>query len=305
MLTDPIKGEALVMYLAASIESISAVLLAERGRKQTPVYIMSRTLQGAELDYLELEKLILALILADFLAKIPSAEREEMEAKETTDKVPENMWKLYTDGASSSDGSGAGLMLVNLEGKEYTYALRLLVGGQPSQRTLRSKTASDKAIPGENKGSPQRLPHLFHGACSARSEQKRRFSKQTRASTSQEHNPKDTSRLLRNAYRIKIHSSIPRKPKQDITSITSAWPFSQWGTDIMGPLAVAPRGARFLIVAIDYFTKYVEAKPLLSTTEKHMEKFIWEHIFGEAPPFWTVESLRLGDNQAQGSASRS
>ncbi|GKF41919.1 reverse transcriptase domain-containing protein, partial [Tanacetum coccineum] len=159
MLTDLIKGEALVMYLATSIESISAVLLSERGRKQTPIYIMSRTLQGAELDYPELEKLILALvyaarrlqiyfqahpirilankpikqilsrlekskriakwvielrehdiefrgrnsvkghILADFLAKIPSAEREEMEAKETTDKVPENMWKLYTDGA--------------------------------------------------------------------------------------------------------------------------------------------------------------------------------------------------------------
>ncbi|GJU93573.1 hypothetical protein Tco_1318329 [Tanacetum coccineum] len=64
-------------------------------------------------------------ILADFLAETPSAESKENEAKETTDKKeePENMWKLYTDGASSFDGSGAGLMLVSLEGKEYTYAL--------------------------------------------------------------------------------------------------------------------------------------------------------------------------------------
>ncbi|GJY61761.1 reverse transcriptase domain-containing protein [Tanacetum coccineum] len=31
-------------------------------------------------------------------------------------------WKLYTDGASSSDGSGAGIMLINPKGKEYTYA---------------------------------------------------------------------------------------------------------------------------------------------------------------------------------------
>ncbi|GJS12512.1 reverse transcriptase domain-containing protein [Tanacetum coccineum] len=37
---------------------------------------------------------------------------------------PENTWKLYTDGASSSDGFGAGLILVNHEGREYTYALR-------------------------------------------------------------------------------------------------------------------------------------------------------------------------------------
>nr|GEZ42770.1 reverse transcriptase domain-containing protein [Tanacetum cinerariifolium]GEZ51154.1 reverse transcriptase domain-containing protein [Tanacetum cinerariifolium] len=34
------------------------------------------------------------------------------------------MWKLYTDGALSFDGSGAGLMLLSPEGKEYTYALR-------------------------------------------------------------------------------------------------------------------------------------------------------------------------------------
>ncbi|GJS02261.1 hypothetical protein Tco_0318769 [Tanacetum coccineum] len=34
-----------------------------------------------------------------------------------------NVWKLYTDWALSSDGSGAELMLISLEGKEYTYAL--------------------------------------------------------------------------------------------------------------------------------------------------------------------------------------
>ncbi|GJS63475.1 reverse transcriptase domain-containing protein [Tanacetum coccineum] len=48
-----------------------------------------------------------------------------------------------------------------------------------------------------------------------------------------------------------IHSPIPRKPKQEMT----AWPFSQWGIDIVGPLPIAPGGARFLVVAIYYFTK--------------------------------------------------
>ncbi|GJR14079.1 reverse transcriptase domain-containing protein [Tanacetum coccineum] len=56
-----------------------------------------------------------------------------------------------------------------------------------------------------------------------------------------------------------------------MTSITSAWPFSQWGIDIIGPLPTASGGARFLVVAIDYFTKWVEAKPLISTTGRHME----------------------------------
>ncbi|GJR46656.1 reverse transcriptase domain-containing protein [Tanacetum coccineum] len=48
---------------------------------------------------------------------------ENREAKRK-EPEPDNTWKLFTDGASSSDGSGAGLMLVNPEGKEYTYALR-------------------------------------------------------------------------------------------------------------------------------------------------------------------------------------
>ncbi|GKE29325.1 reverse transcriptase domain-containing protein [Tanacetum coccineum] len=36
-----------------------------------------------------------------------------------------DVWKLYTDGASSDYGSGAGLILIDLEGVEYSYALRL------------------------------------------------------------------------------------------------------------------------------------------------------------------------------------
>ncbi|GJU89694.1 reverse transcriptase domain-containing protein [Tanacetum coccineum] len=37
-LTAPIKGEVLVMYLTASVESISAVLLAKREERQVPIY---------------------------------------------------------------------------------------------------------------------------------------------------------------------------------------------------------------------------------------------------------------------------
>ncbi|GKE14123.1 reverse transcriptase domain-containing protein, partial [Tanacetum coccineum] len=67
-------------------------------------------------------------IIAEFLAETPSVEGKDMEIKvlEGTNTAPksERTWKLYTDRASSSDGSGAGLMLVNPEGKQYTYALR-------------------------------------------------------------------------------------------------------------------------------------------------------------------------------------
>ncbi|GJU71075.1 reverse transcriptase domain-containing protein [Tanacetum coccineum] len=176
------------MYLAASKESISAVLLARREEREVPIYFVSRVLQGAELNYPTLEKLILALVYAvrrlrryfqaypimvltnapikqtlvsseksgrvakwaielgehdiefrerssakkqipkDFSVEIPSEEDEKIVARKMETKIEnlrlDNTWKLYTDGASSSDGLGAGLMLISPEGKEYTYALR-------------------------------------------------------------------------------------------------------------------------------------------------------------------------------------
>ncbi|GJV16597.1 reverse transcriptase domain-containing protein [Tanacetum coccineum] len=67
-------------------------------------------------------------ILADFLVETPSVGDKDTKAKKSkTVKEASNSksaWKLYTDGASNFDGSGASLMLVSPEGSEYTYALR-------------------------------------------------------------------------------------------------------------------------------------------------------------------------------------
>lgn len=63
-LTAPVAGETLIMYLAASKESISAVPMAERDKKQVPIYFVSRVLQDQKINYPELDKLTLALVYA-------------------------------------------------------------------------------------------------------------------------------------------------------------------------------------------------------------------------------------------------
>ncbi|GJV89360.1 reverse transcriptase domain-containing protein [Tanacetum coccineum] len=67
-------------------------------------------------------------ILTYLLAETPSVtnkeEDEETKKEKQTPSKAKKTWKLYTDEASSSDGSGSGLMLISTEGKEYTYALR-------------------------------------------------------------------------------------------------------------------------------------------------------------------------------------
>ncbi|GJW77128.1 reverse transcriptase domain-containing protein [Tanacetum coccineum] len=64
MLAAPTEKEELIMYLAAAKEAVSAVLMTEREGKQVPIYFVSRALQGPEINYTSMEKLILALVSA-------------------------------------------------------------------------------------------------------------------------------------------------------------------------------------------------------------------------------------------------
>ena len=46
----------------------------------------------------------------------------------------------------------------------------------------------------------------------------------------------------------------------------------------MGPLPQGKRQMKFLLVAIDYFTKWVEAEALVTITETKVQNFVWKNI---------------------------
>ncbi|GJZ38167.1 reverse transcriptase domain-containing protein [Tanacetum coccineum] len=66
---------------------------------------------------------IKAQILTDFLVETQE-EDDEATFQSQGDKGKNTGWKLYTDGASNSDGSGAGLMIVSPKGMKFTYSLK-------------------------------------------------------------------------------------------------------------------------------------------------------------------------------------
>ncbi|GJS34796.1 reverse transcriptase domain-containing protein [Tanacetum coccineum] len=211
---------------------------------------LTRVLQGAELNYPTLEKLILALVHsvkrlrryfqahtiidrtgehdivflkrderetpADFLPEIPFNESEKkVKEKEVSD--PSNEWKLYTDGASSFDGAGLGLMLIDVAGKEYTYALRfefettnneaeyeaLLVGLRIAQEMEITKVAIFL--------DSQLVPSMYM----------------------------DAEKAIQDCDRCKEQSAIRKAGVDGAIAVGSTWPFSHWGIQILRPLPMA------------------------------------------------------------------
>ncbi|GKC88458.1 reverse transcriptase domain-containing protein [Tanacetum coccineum] len=74
--------------------------------------------------------------------------------------------------------------------------------------------------------------------------------------------------LIRACQDCQVHRPIPRNPQQKLTPITSPWPFYKWVINIAGPFPEGPGKFKFLIVAIDYFTKFGLPREIISDNGK-------------------------------------
>ena len=73
--------------------------------------------------------------------------------------------------------------------------------------------------------------------------------------------------------------NIQLVPAVVLHPIIKPWPVRGWGLDLMGQIyPPSLKGHRFVLVAMDYFTKWTEGVPLKNMTHKEVIKFITEHI---------------------------
>ncbi|XP_070015455.1 uncharacterized protein [Nicotiana sylvestris] len=77
------------------------------------------------------------------------------------------------------------------------------------------------------------------------------------------------------AYCAHIHADMIKVPPNELTATSSPWLFVVWGMDVIGPIEPsASNKHRFILVAIDYFTKWVEATSYKAVTKKVVADFV-------------------------------
>jgi len=89
---------------------------------------------------------------------------------------------------------------------------------------------------------------------------------------------KDAAELVKKYDKCQRFGNVQHILGKLLTSISLLWPFSTWGIDIVDSLPLGKRQVKFLLIAIDYFTKWVEVEPLAVITKDKIQTFVWKNI---------------------------
>ncbi|XP_047178526.1 uncharacterized protein LOC124845470 [Vigna umbellata] len=122
------------------------------------------------------------------------------------------------------------------------------------------------------------MRELHEGACGMHTGQQSLRAKVIRASYFWPTVEKDCRMFVQRCLKCQEHGKNLNLPPVELHSLMSPWPFAQWGMDIVGPFPVGRAQKKFLLVAIDYFTKWIEAEPLATITAARVQKFVWTLI---------------------------
>ncbi|XP_019196318.1 PREDICTED: uncharacterized protein LOC109190299 [Ipomoea nil] len=88
----------------------------------------------------------------------------------------------------------------------------------------------------------------------------------------------DCKRVVRECKACQLFAKVPGRPATFYQPVSTAIPFARWGVDIVGPFTRVAGRKRFIIVAIDYFSKWVEAEPLATITSQQCARFLWRNV---------------------------
>jgi ribonuclease HI len=112
--------------------------------------------------------------------------------------------------------------------------------------------------------------------------------------------PKEASNatyLVQKCENCKRCARDQKKPSSLTQLIQPTWPLQRWGLDLLGPLPPAQGNLKYVVVAVEYFSKWIEAKPLATITSATIQKFFWQNIVCRfsVPKAITVDNITQFD----------
>lgn len=84
---------------------------------------------------------------------------------------------------------------------------------------------------------------------------------------------RDAKEYLFKCHKCQKFADMHIAPLAELTSLASPWPFAWWGIDLLGPFPKAVGQLKYLVVAIDYSTKWIEVEPLEKITSSNVLLF--------------------------------
>jgi len=90
---------------------------------------------------------------------------------------------------------------------------------------------------------------------------------------------KDCIEFAKSCQECQLHAGIQHVHASELHSIVKPWPFRGWALDVIGEIKPCSSARhKYILVGIDYFTKWVEAIPLRKVTQDVVIGFIQSHI---------------------------
>ncbi|GKU99600.1 hypothetical protein SLEP1_g12423 [Rubroshorea leprosula] len=317
LLSKPMEGESLYMYLGVTEGAVSSVLLKEENKNQKPICYVSKVLQGIEQKYPLAEKAAFALVytarkLRTYFQSHQIVVYTDFPLKKILQK-PELSgrlirWSVELNAAANVEGSSAEAVLLGPDGfkSEHVLSDSQLVVCQidkipraDNQRAdeLSKLASSQETNPHSSTNEQPQCPYyaallrcltpyeaeyavreVHEGVCGTHIGGKTLVRKLLRHGYYWPTMVEDVQNYVKKCPTCQFNADDIHMPGEMLSSLTSPWPFAQWGVDLLGRFIKGKEGCTFLVVAVDYFTKWIKAKPLSTTTERKIEEFLFNSI---------------------------
>ena len=90
----------------------------------------------------------------------------------------------------------------------------------------------------------------------------------------------DTRKYYHDFDRCQRTGKPSRRDEMPLAPQITLQPFDKWEVDFVGPISLTRKqtGARYIITAIDYLTRWAEVAPMKACTATTVTKFLFENV---------------------------